>query len=374
MPNFFGTLPLTSGVRTFANIGAEGLSGCVIGNESGLTCIITMQGSNLARSLYPGEVNFFPVGRGFTGIVQIDPSTQLANSSSWPGQFLQIDTYGSNEQPSGVYPLQLTRSTNVGNTVVTSAGVTADTLVNDGNAAGTQFVEATVSGDSSSAVKLTNSGVLTLGNSSHHGSISSDNAKFITDGSGNLLFGGKLGTTSAGNVLDAVTTASHLILRATGGPVDIESPSGTQLGSFFPDGTLSLTNTGQTTFTGPTSGNVKFYLLITGTIKIMIANFNNYQNNTANRQTFTFPESITMTAPTFWIATEIPGLQGFTGVTGQQFNIITALAAGGGTTVQQNNINKASFGYFRTTSIDNLKDTINDASAHSGQLIGIGFL
>jgi hypothetical protein len=67
--------------------------------------------------------------------------------------------------------------------------MSATSIVNDGNNSGTQIVESTVLGDTTSAVKLTNTGNFTLGNASHPGSLSLDNAKVTTDGSGNATFG-----------------------------------------------------------------------------------------------------------------------------------------------------------------------------------------
>lgn len=84
----------------------------------------------------------------------------------------------------------LNRQVNVGNTVTTTGGgggvTTADFLQNDGNAFATQIIEATPLGDTTSAVSLTNDGTLILGNNIHHGMLSSDNAQFKTDGSGNV--------------------------------------------------------------------------------------------------------------------------------------------------------------------------------------------
>jgi hypothetical protein len=97
---------------------------------------------------------------------------------------------------------------------------TATNLVNHGNAANTQIIEATVSGDSSSAVKLTNDGDLVLGNTTYHGSISSDNGAFHTDGSGNVTCnsitgGGTLSVTGNVTVAGTTTAGGARVGRAT---------------------------------------------------------------------------------------------------------------------------------------------------------------
>ncbi len=73
--------------------------------------------------------------------------------------------------------------------------LTAANIVNDGNSAGTGIVEATVSGDSASAVYITNSGRLSLGDALHQGVIllpntaGALNTVMRDDGSGNLIVG-----------------------------------------------------------------------------------------------------------------------------------------------------------------------------------------
>jgi hypothetical protein len=200
MSHFYGIISISSGVRALTdNIGAAGLSGVLIGNESGLTVIITLQGANTSKSLYPGTVDWFPIPKsGFTGVVQIDPVSNLNNLSFWPSSFVQIDTFGINEAPAGVYPMALPRITNVGNTVTTTGGTVAQ-VVNDGNAPATQFIESTVSGDGGgSAVSVTNDGVVAIGTTLHKGSItikgpiSADGTQFRSDGVGNVNVGATL--------------------------------------------------------------------------------------------------------------------------------------------------------------------------------------
>ncbi len=136
-------------------MGGTGLSGVLIGNESGLTCKVTLQGANVSRTLYPGTVDFFevPSNKTWNGNLQIDPTADLNNVSFWPGSYVFVDTFGIGERPSGIFPMALNRAGNIGNQVTTTVG-SATSVQNDNNAAGTVFVEATVLGSPSSNVSM----------------------------------------------------------------------------------------------------------------------------------------------------------------------------------------------------------------------------
>lgn len=151
MSNVFGKIPISAGIPVIENVGGSGLSGILIGNESGLTCTVEMQGANVKRSLYAGTVDFFPIAKGinWNGNLVITPSADLNNISYWPSSFVQIDTFGLNERPSGQYPINLNRTGNVGNQVTTAVG-SATSVQNDNNGATTEFIEATVLGSPSS--------------------------------------------------------------------------------------------------------------------------------------------------------------------------------------------------------------------------------
>lgn len=162
MSNSYGKITLTSGQRETADVGASGLSGVLLGNESALTVKVTLQGAATSRTLYAGTVDFFdiPQGKSFNGIIQFDPAADLNNASSWPSSFVQIDTFGLGERPSGVYPMALSRNTNVGNTVNTAMGGSTS-LQNDGNTQ-TVIIEATPSGAPSSTISIDNEGNFTI--------------------------------------------------------------------------------------------------------------------------------------------------------------------------------------------------------------------
>lgn len=151
MSNVYGKVPISSGQSQILQVGGSGLSGVLIANESGLTCQVSMQGANVTRSLYAGTVDFFPIQKGvnWTGNLIVSPSADLNNISFWPSSFLQIDTFGLGESPSGTYPINLNRTGNIGNNVSLNVG-NSTSVSNDNNASGTEFIEATVLGSPSS--------------------------------------------------------------------------------------------------------------------------------------------------------------------------------------------------------------------------------
>lgn len=82
---------------------------------------------------------------------------------------VDVTIYDPGEEVPGTYPAPLVRQTIVGNSINLATSTT--NLVNDGNPAGTQIIEATVSGDGSSAVSVTNDGVVALGNALRPGKL-----------------------------------------------------------------------------------------------------------------------------------------------------------------------------------------------------------
>lgn len=116
--------------------------------------------------------------QGFLLIVPVD-NTQAGGTG-----FINIVLYGMDEPlPKGNWPVAIPTQK------VTAKVTSVTNLINDGNAAGTQIIEATPSGDSSSAVSVLNDGTLVLGNSTHKGSISCSNGAFTVDASGNVVVG-----------------------------------------------------------------------------------------------------------------------------------------------------------------------------------------
>lgn len=170
-----GTIAITAGVNTVQEAPSEGVKAILIGNESPLTVNIIMESGGVSKTLYPSTLDWFQVNQGFTGNIIIKPTAILNNGGQWPSSSLVFDAIGVNdpEQPNS-YPLSLNRGINVGNNV--GLGTAATSIANDGNAANTPIVEATVAGDGSSAVKITNDAQVTLGSVANPGSFTENGA------------------------------------------------------------------------------------------------------------------------------------------------------------------------------------------------------
>ena len=193
MSYVYGNVTIADGVKATAQIGDGGISGVLLGNDSGLNVKVVLEGCGISRTLYAGYVDFIdiPQGKGFNGNVLLYPTAILTNASSWPSSFVGVDVFGTGERPTGTYPVALQRANNIGNKVTTVGG-TATSIQNDGNAASTSLVEATPTTDPTSAVSWTVGAVFKNGNQQHPGTFSIDNGRITTDGSGNITIQGTL--------------------------------------------------------------------------------------------------------------------------------------------------------------------------------------
>lgn len=108
MPSFIGQFPVSVGQDTVVPTGQGGLSAVLLGNASGLTLIVKM-GANYSRTLYPGQVDKFPIPNTHNGEIILSAKTAmgLKNTSSYPSSYVQVDAVGVGEQIQGTYPMQL---------------------------------------------------------------------------------------------------------------------------------------------------------------------------------------------------------------------------------------------------------------------------
>jgi hypothetical protein len=128
--NSLGNLAIVSGANTSYEVPNDGVKAILIGNESGLTVTITMESGGVQKTLYPGLLDWFPVKKGFTGLVKIAPITILGNVASWPSSSLVFDVVGMLDTESqGTYPIALPRQT-VGNVVTAQVSNTVPIVMN----------------------------------------------------------------------------------------------------------------------------------------------------------------------------------------------------------------------------------------------------
>lgn len=160
-----GNLAIVAGTNTrFQGAPNMGVKSIIIGNESGLTCTITLEGGNVQKTLYPSTLDWFAVKPGFTGTILISPTALLNNTTSWPASSLIFDAIGADDpEEASMYPLPLVRNTNVGNTVSTTGGSTTS-VTNDNQplTPQNQFIEATPTGAPGSTVVIATDGTMTI--------------------------------------------------------------------------------------------------------------------------------------------------------------------------------------------------------------------
>ncbi len=177
-------------------------------------------------------------------------------SGSAPLSQVVVEVYSSGEPVPGTFPAALVRQSNIGNSI--NVATSATSVVNDNNIATTPVIETIVLGDGSSCVKLSNSGVFSIGNATHPGSVSFDNATIISDGAGAVSLKKLTASDFIIASLIASPVANDFIQFGVGGtfPMEIDPP-----------GTLKFTNGGFITWkTGDTiSGTHSFAGSATGT-------------------------------------------------------------------------------------------------------------
>ena len=103
-----GSITIASGANTTFTTPSDGMQGIIIGNLSGLTCTISMVGGGTTKTLYPSTTDFFPIKKGFTGVISIVPVSTLSNVSSFSANTLIFDAVGINESINvSAYPMIL---------------------------------------------------------------------------------------------------------------------------------------------------------------------------------------------------------------------------------------------------------------------------
>jgi hypothetical protein len=109
--------------------------------------------------------------------------------------------YNAHEPITGVYPCDVAYFTSIGNPLGVSTNVTSTSsaLVNDGNTAGTVFIESTVTGQSNSSLTVTNDGMLTL--KTVIGGVLAQQIKTQATGNGLLLGNAGTGTEVVGSLI-----------------------------------------------------------------------------------------------------------------------------------------------------------------------------
>src|SRR6266487_3336362 len=357
MTQFIGIVDVSAGKDTSKQIGqSSGYGGFTIGNESGFSVIVTMDGTGHSKSLYPGTVDFFPTYEGFSGTILFKLLSKLNNISTWPSAFLQIDAIGVHERVNtSAYPMPLPRQMSVGNTL-TTVGATAGNIQNDGSINGTSIIEVTPSGAASSTIVMNNDGTLTI----------------------------------KGDVANVLTTLLQLIPGAGAGASSVKLGDAARqvevLGTFLADVTAGVTFNNfltllsylslhgkVTTTNGTTSGTATLYEMVSGTgFKLALVQFSNCKFGVARNTNVTLIATWNRLA--FAFSTDIAPVayaNSGTGITMGQLNGLGVGLTGGTTSPQSIMGNNEIAG--SNSSFAQLQYVGGDTqAAHNGSLLMIG--
>lgn len=232
------------------------------------------------------------------------------SSNSPPIQKLLIEYYGP-EEPIHEVATSMVRQANLGNSV--PVGTTATDIVNSGNASGTKIVQAKVLAEVQTAVDWTNDAILKNGNAAHPGHVEFDNNTIFSDGSGNMT-------------MNQMIANSVAVFNS----------------SLFTD--LSLTSTKP----GSLSGAANVYEVFTGAgfkgTRIELVGFNTGGN-------VDLPLVNPYIFQCWCFVGDLNGgnMQLILGGVTQNINVITGLAALGGTATNSTDIRSFSIGPLRTS-------------------------
>lgn len=126
----------------------------LIYNESATTLEINFQNGNTSY-IHAWEANYWTIQIP-TYELEWSAVRNLVGAGQSPASFVDVFVYGANERVEGTYPVQLARLINTGNLIAVAS--TGTNIINDGNAANSQIIEATQTGSSGSNVSIDNSG------------------------------------------------------------------------------------------------------------------------------------------------------------------------------------------------------------------------
>src|SRR5579885_553302 len=117
---------------------------------------------------------------------------------------------------------------------------------------------------------------------------------------------------------------------------------------------------------GSTSGVALLYQFFSGVHKVIYIYLNGFRNGGASAQNITFPQAFTSALKITTADTNTFSL--LTSGTAQNIAILTALGAGGGTTVSQTTMGSYSLGWCNHA-IDTISFQSGAASAHTGLIV-----
>ncbi len=356
-------------------------------------------GGGVTMPLPASTADIIPVPQGFNGGITIDAVSYLSSQGQAPSTVAFIVGLGSQDAltklllagASTGFPMQLNRLQNLGNL---SGVASAQAIVNDGNAV-TPWLETTPTGspgstwvastDGSMTVKELNAGVLTqlfkliVGSGVQLGATNRS-----TEVLGDLIADLNIKLNNNQQILAKDSGGTYRTIIATDGANDvnffgittkdilqfIKSDTTVQMVMDLVNGCFNL-NTPKTTIAGGTAGSVDIWCPFQGAaLKMVICKEIGFQTAAGN-QDFTLPTAFVNGG---WFFTGAIGTINLLHSGGaQSVSIITALAAAGGTSTFQADINGFSFGNIPPNEpFEVLRFKGGNAQTHNGFIIIVG--
>lgn len=209
--------PATSQETSFTAPQAAANGALVFFNESNISLDLTF--ANGDTMYLPAWYHRHKCGASGSVTIQWDVH-QTLSSSSPPISEIIVEAFRQGEAFPADGPL--VRQSNIGNQLPLSSSTQA--VINDGNAANTTILEATVAGDTGSAVKLTNNAVFILGDATNPGSLTTVGVATLNST--------EFPTGTPGNETHIVNTA--------GSDIVLQSPLGNEIGRFANNGNIKV--------------------------------------------------------------------------------------------------------------------------------------
>lgn len=273
--------PSTSTSDTFTVPQSSANGKMVVYNESNISLQFTFQSG--ATAYVPAWMAVLFHGPFGNVNVTWEQQTVLTGVGNAPLTQVVVETYSCNEPLPGTFPAPLVRQTNIGNSVPLSTSATS--ISNDGNSANTSIVESTVSGDSGSAVSISNNGVVAIGTTVNPGSItlkgtlSTDNGALTTSGTGIL---------SAAAFEPTGASSKPKISGDGTGNINIDVPAGTRIVQVNSGG-LDLTTSGTFDITAGQMHATNGFKFSNGQTMSKISTFSGAASGTYNHNLGTTP-------------------------------------------------------------------------------------
>jgi hypothetical protein len=158
----YGQKTLSLGTNTIYTCTNININCAIVQNESPYTLLCSIDGTGSKKTIAALTIDRVDVpAMGFTGNLIFTPIQVLSDVSNAPSYAILLDTYGVGEEPTGSYPVALSRAVVVSGSVNSNVTST-NAILNSGNPGGTSIISAQPSDAAAATWAADNSGNLTV--------------------------------------------------------------------------------------------------------------------------------------------------------------------------------------------------------------------